>query len=806
MSRVFIGPYRDNLDLESIRQSIPESGRQSSLRLSWGQHAQEPYKILEQWAEINRPWRSDYAAVFVTENELKLLENNEPLRNSGLEILGKKSFVAGPDSEELEAHAVAIARGKALEGVFYPYEDLTDREKKASLESIGVDDPKKVLIIAEDRELGVPDILKTAKVWDSYRNLRLVKECFEDGHVFPGKRVNELQNACGGAVNFLLHLQAAKKEIRIARGQELEKSGHITPSLKFTPQEHQDWLEKMGDKSLKGQGIDLDLHKSYASYYLKFLEYDRAQPIPEAGLFIFANENNRKFLDVTDLHIALERAGTKYDLNDFDQPEGYHGKTDDLGKPLVMERLRGMSGDRYFSEHYVAARAMHAFADVMKIPKLETPRHHPMVDMKDAILGSNLNFGEFAPGTLSYNIGGRPTKAQAVRVEDHEDLEKGLASFDGIVIESWPEQAPEGVPQNLYDLERRLIADLVIANRLTVKPLGAASAVGRPILIQDKVAASNMGQVAFAEKTKVISTRAALVYSVFSGYDGFNQLMDQGQWDVDHMKPLPKDADYHLVDADEFKSHVGNYNTGLVEALLGSASTHLDDANHDAYEYTYESAKMGTTMVHGGGSRSIMGKFFDGALDALKEGYNKFLSVAIRVPIASRKEGSLKPLLRKHDLEIESGDVNSNYFSFASDTTHVLTKDYMGERQHAIIGPAHLVTSFVGGIGTDYEYRMAMYHNLMVEMRGYGIFPGFENDQKKRIHFINSQVPDGPNKTVGFFHKLQESFTAEERKILDIHFFDDVKTALDTKAKYQKELGLDHHLDQGAIPSPMDLS
>lgn len=820
MSRVVIGPYKPDISLRNLFKKLPDrsedfDGTQNDeavellpVSLDSGTVSSAVY-LTEDWAERENEWDPGYKGIMVTENDLKHWENDHPLSHSVFALETKKSFIAGPDSLEEEDNAIEIARGKAIIGMLEPVEDATSRELNEALSAIGVEDAKHVIVMSEDREMVVPSILKQASVWDAVRDLHLVDECFESGHAFPGKRVNELQNAVGGAVNLLMMLEEAKAE--------MEGKGHHVP----------------------------DTHKSYVSYYIKFLEHDESQPIPKEGIFISASEQNRRFLPVTQRHLDMEKAGVQLDLNDFDVPADYHGIVDEQQKPITIEKLRSDPHSGYFKHQFASARAMRALVEVMGIPKLEKPRVHELKDQPGARLISNLNFGEVSfaqqnawgkdvnqlndfytekgkgpdqwtdidwmlddksaipPEDVTYNQGnlrllGYERVETSFRIESHEDLEQAFLEADGTVVEPWPKDAPKGVDPELYELEQKLVARMVISNRATIKPLGGASAIGRPLMINHQVRASEMPSYHNAVKFRTVTSRSEHVFRGFSDEHSFRSVMAEGQWDTEHMKKMPEKKPYHMIGADEF-SAISGEKTGFVECLLGSASSHLKSGNEDAYKYTNESAKKTITMTHGGGGRFIMGQFFRGALDALKDGHNEFQSIAFRVPIASRKEGSLKPLLREYDMDVENGGFEGNYLGFGDNHFHSVTFDQMGERQHAIIAPAHVVTSFIGGVGTDYEIYTSLYHNLMVEERGYGIFPGFDNDQKKRVHFVNSAVKNGTAVEFGYFDALKESFTPEQREILNMHFYDTPEQALEARNEYAADLGYDLDVPRAEI-------
>ena len=777
MSRVIIGPYREGLSLKELFTKSPDGGKyyEDDERLDDtfvqldSKAVSSSVFLTEDWAERQNDWDPDYKGIIVTENDLKYWENDHPLRHTSFALETKKSFIAGPDSIEEEDNAIDIARGKVIVGVLEPVQDATTRELKEAVAAINAKDAKHIVVMSEDREMMMPRILKHASVWDSYRDLPLVQECFEEGEAFPGKRVNELQNAVGGALNLLSLMQDAIEEMR--------SKGHYVP----------------------------DTHTAYVSYFIKFLEYDESQPLPEEGVFISASEKKRRFLPVLQKHIDMEKAGiVEFDLNDFDVPADYYGLVDDNQEPITIETLRSDPHSRYFSHQFASARAMRSFVEVMNIPILDKPREHIMEDIPDARLNSNLNFGEFAHEfEYGETIGSYLRSPDANRIYSHKDIENGLLNGDGTVVEKWDVQAPAGVDQDLYELEQKLVARIIIADRATVKPLAEPSALGRPLMINHDVRSKEMPSYHNAVKFRTITARSDHVFRGFSDMGSFMSVMAEGQWDKEHMKPIPEYKDYDLIDEIDLLDIVGHSDIGFTEAFLGSASSHLKSGNSDALLYTKETSKKTITMTHGGGGRFIMGKFFEGAVQTMKEGNSEFLSLAMRVPLASRKEGSLKPLLRKHDLDVDAGDFDRDYMSFGDEKFHVLTFDNIGERQHAILAPAHVVTSFIGGVGTDYEYHMAMYHNLMVEMRGVGIFPGFDNEEKKRIHFVNSKVMNGGNVEFGFYDALKESLTEEQWEVLNVHFYDTPEQALEARNQYAAELGYDIDSPRNAYDAEM---
>lgn len=804
--RVVIGPYQENVSLRDLFKSRTTNEDDWIHRVLRHNNVETSVFLTQDWPELANDWDSNYVGVLVSENEAKLLENDLPLRDTVLKIQSKKDFIAGPDSEERQKTAIEIARVKAEEGLLKPVEDATPGEIDSALAVIGAEDPTKVLVISEDRELVLHPVLKEASVWDPYRHLDLVKECFEDGEAFPARRINELVNACGGVVSFLLTLQEAKKELRVKYGKEYCNSEKISFPFGMPEQQMEDLYENYGQHLLKSRGIDLDTHKSYVSYYMKFLEYDEKQPLPKEGIFITASEHNRRFIKVTELDLAREKAGEAFDLYHFDTASGFYNPQDERASKTLADLWKNPDNS-YFKFQFLAARAMRSFVALMRIPKAENPRENKLVNMPEARLISNLNLGEFADRQdMGSRIGSYLRSPEIIKIKNMADFDQAFGRVDGSVVEPWPEDAPEGVDQENYDLERKLIARMVVANRTTLKPLGAADAKGRPILIHEKIFGEEMASYHNASKFKAVTSKPDHVFRVFSDEESFGFVMGEGQWDQKAIKASGEDrVECRLIDDDDLYYAMGNKDTGFHEALVGSASSLIESGRKAARRYAYELAKTNITMHQGGGTRSIMGEFYEGAIQAWKEGHRNFLCIGHRVDVASRKEGSQKTKLREHDLHVEYGSHGTQYMAFGKDCFHTLTHDHMPERKHAIIAPAHVVTAFIGGAGTEDEYYPAMYHNLMVAVRGHGIFPGFDNTQQKRIHFVNSKVKNGAKEEYGFYNALKDSMTPRQWELLNVHFYDTEELALEARNKYAADLGYDIHLPRDQINQKPDL-
>ncbi|MBI1301747.1 MAG: hypothetical protein GC137_08840 [Alphaproteobacteria bacterium] len=760
-SRVVIGPYQPGIDLSALF-STRAKGREmleTSMRVDVAGISSAVF-LTRRWAELQNPWRRGDGILLATHNDLKTSENDRPLRFHDVEVENTKIFVAGPDSEEEEVNAIEISRGKVHKTILEPLKDISPRELRAALSSYGTDSLQRIIGMGEDREMVLDPVLKLASVWDDVRQSsdELVRECFENGAAFPGKRVNELQNAVGGAVNLMEMIIEAEKEMR-ARGYDVS-----------------------------------DKHHSYVSCYLKYLEYHPSQPLPEEGIFITALERDRRFLPLTEEFYARERAGEQIELNDFDVPAGYWGQKDSRDRPITIEGLRADPNSRYFDINFPSARAMKALAHVLKIPKRETPRERVYIDMPGATMASNLNLGEFGKTgeALGGSIGPYQRFPRNQRIESHADLENVFAQADATVIEPWPKKAPRGVDQSIYTLIRKLEARWMIAQRTTVKPLNHPSAAGRPIEIHRDIEQHEMAPYHNDVKFKTVTARADKTFATYEDEGGMLADLQNGGWEQRYLKPNPdKIPAYDLMDLETFLDYTNAPRCMFREGFLGSASSRIVSGNQDANHYAYETAKTNTVMISGGGSRQIMGQFYEGPAQAFVEGKMRAICVGVRTPIASIKEGPPIALMRKYGLEMQYGSFDNKFSLFGDGRFPTFMFEHLGERQHVICGSPHLLTTFIGGAGTSYEYYAAMYHNLMVEYRGYGIFPGLNEDEKIRLHFVNSPVKNGSDKIYKFYDMLKKSFTSEELEIMDVHFFDVEEDAFDVKCDFAQGLGFD---------------
>ncbi len=778
MQRVIIGPYEEGFDLKPYYKWLSDSligkGKPSDPDLKQifssadivelGDHI----VLTKDWVARQNPWDPGIVGLAATGNKHKVRETAYPLLDTVLDVWDKMSFTPGPDTEEEGENAIVISRDKVTEGAYKPFWDATRREKQAGLGIIGAADPTKVLLMGEDTASVKPKILSQASCWEGVRNRPLIREAFHPDEPFPGVRINEIQNAVGGALN-LLHLfnQAAK---------EMRDKGHV-----FS-----------------------DEHVDVSTYFLKFLEYDPRQPLPKEGIFIMAAEFGRIFLPVEDYHFVMEDKGKRqWELNDFDQPKGFRGKTDEKGAPITLATLRDMPETGFYKDTFTRARGMRGLVTALGIPQSKIPRSLEHVDRPDAAFISNLSFGEFAKDNQQVSkVGSYSSVREKIRIESFADFDKAFWNADGALIEDWKYDETKAANNKLYALEQDLITQMVALNRATYKPLGAKAAAGAPIFVDEQVFGRGLlAGLSNSWKYRTFTTQEEYILRRYTDKNSLAATMSAGQWDPRHYKkaPNPDDIQMHLMDKREMEEMLGfaqgASSYGACEAFIGSASSQIPSGNEDAKSYVYETGKRTITATHGGASRHIMGEFYKGMIRAAEDGHTNFINVGHRVPLASRVEGSLRPMLREFGLEPTVGDFDSKYMAFLRegdrDLINVYTHDYMAERKHGILAPADVVTAFIGGTGTEDEFLPVMYHNLMVEMRGYGIFPGFNNEQKRPIHFISSRVMNGGDKNRGFYDAMKVSFTPFEQELLCMNFFERWQDAREAADLHLESLGHD---------------
>lgn len=717
--------------------------------------------------EAQRPWPKGTVGVIATGNDVKVTENDRPLRHHDLRIVPNSLMFAAEDSKEEESNSVDISRGKVRIGIVEPWQELTADEKAEALSAIGAPDAQHVLMLAEDREMKMDSRLRHMHVWDDVRYLPLVSECFQSGELFPGRRINELMNAVGGALNFLQRVETAKEQLQ----RQIDD-----PSTPYNrPIEHE--------------------HASYVTYFLQPLEAGLL-PIPAQGMYLSASEHGRRHLTVTAQDMLQESAGKHFELDHFDVPRGYWDVRV-RGEPATIEALRSLPDNDYFDTEFYAARGVRSLVSAFKIPKLAKPRDHRKTDRPSARLMSNLNIGEFAkPFEKDSEIAGYKRLSGAFRIKSLADVELPFFRSEGTVIEPFPQDAPVGVNPVMYKLLHRLEQQIVLSNRLALKPLFGHSAAGRPVMINHDVREQELAWYFDAAKFKTVSQRPDLIFESWSDMDSLRIRMQSGQWEADKFRPNAKSpAPYHLVNRESLQRTLGVPDLGFTVALLGSASSHIPTGNNDALRFTQLASAAGTTVIHGGGSRYIMRRFSEGAKLAMDEGH-AVLNIGVRVPIASRKEGSVKPMIESFGLSVDAGqDMSAPHFTYGNGQFHIVTVPfYLGERQHIILGAADAVTAFIGGAGSLYEIFPTAYHNALVEHRGEGIFPGFNNAEKKRIFIVNSEVENGNGKR-GFFDSLKGMFSEEDLAIMDIHFYATPEAAMEALSEYASA--------RGAAPKPV---
>lgn len=747
MSRVIIGPYKAGLDLRNVFDDHKKSGLPSP-------------KAQFDWPEAKRPWPRGAVIVQATENEMKVVDNQLPLHGYDVTIVPKSLLFSSEDSMETEDNSIDIARNKVQISLENQWNELTESEQQEALRAIGVDDLRKVLWMAEDREMKMDPKLRNHNIWAPYRSLPLVREAFNEGHIYPGKRLNELMNAVGGAINLLdMFAKAA------------------------------------GDLKRKGVSIEQQ-HTSYITYHLK-PAMPGLFPFPDEGIYIVASEKGRTFRAVNDNDRALEKAGNQFELDHFDVPEGYMEYVDRHNVPVfTIENLRGdRQRQDYFKNGFVAARAMRALIHCANIPKADSPKNHVPSNRPQARIISNLNIGEWAHDLSGQSVADYERSAYRSRINSHADLERAFYHAEGVIVEPYPDvplesQRPAGMSaaryNTLYNLIRRLECQMFMENRLALKPLAEPTAYGRPLMIHQDIKQKNMPWYFDAAKFRTVTSRSEFIFGSYSDEEDLAEKLAQG-WEDQKFTPNPASApDYQLAGRQELLKAIGRESLGFSYASFGSASSHIPSGNNDCYVFSSLAAKNALPVLHGGGGRYIMEKKYSAPIHLWHEGHRNFINIGVRVPVASRKEGSHASLLAKYEMELDPGcKLSDRHYSFGNGCFHVFTTNYIGERQHMIMGPAQAGVFFVGGTGTKYEFTPMALHNAYIELRGYGIFPGFENTAKKRIMMINSEVENGLG-CHGYFDNWLSMWSDEEKEIIDMHAFAGPEQGFEALMAYRK--------------------
>lgn len=743
MIKIAIAPYESAIDkkLENILElSSPDN----------------PY--VKEWRAATRPWPDEPVAfILATNNGDKVEENKRPLAFYDLNFHTAKTFFGDtvPDSDEPESHSIHIARGKVTRTIIQPWEKLAHSRsyRQQALDTVGVASAQHVLCVAEDRSISMDPLLRTHPIFDDVRNNpdSEAKEAFDPGHPFPGKRFKELSSEMAGVPELIRRAKIAFND-----------------------------LQSQGKDVSEEYCVDI-------SYYLRPLQAGLL-PIPAKGIVLQSRECGFIFRDVTNTDLSLMEEGHEFGANDFQVPVGYLGEMDDDGKQVTSKTLLKRNSN-YYANISQQAQAITAFAAAVKIPELDKPRTYRLESIPEARLLTNKQIGHSPETPTSSKLANHPLSKYTSEINSLADIERSTYLSEGTVIFD-PEKSKIKSPgQDL--LTRDVEALLLFCQRAALKPHGGDQGSGRPLMVQEDFFRRLIPWYGRMVNAGTIGAKREEIFETFVKVQDLAETLRAGAWNMNNFKSNPRSdeelPEFNLMDqrglceALEIDS-IGDL--GFCVAGLGTASSKIASGLRDAEHATQLMAQDKMTIITGGGTREVMGRFFTGAIKSYQDGNRGFRKIGFRVPVVSRCEGSMEEFLKAQKLVPENGLPSDPYFSFLDSHCHVFEMNHMAERQHAIFAASHAGIYFVGGIGTVWELLSQAYHNLMVQERGYGIFPGFDiNTRQKPLAIVNSEVVNG--KTKPYFESFLSLFSEEDLNRMGIRVFDEVEPAHD----YLRQVG-----------------
>lgn len=672
------------------------------------------------------------------------------------------ALMALNDSPEVEDNSVNISYEK-LNITLRDEEKLMSEQEKKEVDRITKVGPETVVLdVAEDRFMTVDNRLKDWKGFDAYREMPLIREAFE-GPDFPGHRIKELMDAMGGPFEFLKVLKQAHEELP-----------------KQDPVKYADLKQE---------------YKSGISVAIRARDPEKC-PALAKGIVITAMENQvvQHFPSEEDLAELMSsgRYANAGGLDAFEYPSGQKQSTAELRHDLK---------NPYYDREFFLAKAWKTFMDYFEVPGLAVPRElNPKVIVPNAPILTNRK-------TDRKKLPKSPVRPTMVtlpkRIKSLGDLESAAASTHGLLVQSpkpmreRKDMSPE--QRALKRLAKKVELLLRFTDATTQKGLYNPHYAGEPILVQESLKPLIEPMVMDLHNRKAISAKPAHIFEWIRRVNAAN-LEQKLQWDRDTYIPhdeQPSLPDYTLCTKEDIADMMGvltldeRYNF----AMIGSASMGLPVAKITTHDVAYEAAKHGMTVFHGGGTRfhTIMGCMVSGCMHAYQDGYEDFNSVGIRVPIASRREGSLRHLFNEQVvqdlmLKFTAGNADSDYARFGKNF-HFKTFNTLAQRQHPILGAGNSLVVEPGGFGTMYEMFTVALNNLYIKrdnlkgVQAEGIFPGFDVSIRP-IFMDNAKINGGEERYYDFMRKM---FTAEEREMMGVKMVyggsDEIMSEIDSHKK-----------------------
>jgi predicted Rossmann-fold nucleotide-binding protein len=682
----------------------------------------------------------------------------------GSRLMG--AFLYSEDSREEENNAVDIAIGKIDVSISRSFNEASARDIEEAFRVNNIAQDAVLIDVADDRSMRVDPRLRDYEEFQAYKDYPLVREVFEVGSPWPNHRIKELYDLMGGPIEFLGALERA-----------YQKLPEIDP--------------------VKYADLSQEVQPGFA---VAFRAHDPEQlPALKNGVVIEVLEKKTYFKFPTPEQIKVLKKSGEYANANLDMFQYMEGETQPYSK------LRENEGNSYFDTRSGIAKVWEQFTRIFDVPKLARPRAlHPKMQISEPSILTNSPL----PVSNSLPVLGKPdVTIMNSPFRSLADIESATSEADAVLLQQ-PARIASSRKPSRHAPERKLLAKIepltVLFQTITHKGLHDRRYTGRPLVVHTalKPLVTPFMEALYLRKT--MHAKPSEMITNMSDVSA-SHLRRTLIWDP-RTYTSPEDmveAPAHILPTlDDITAVTGIQDFGFSYSMIGSATSGLPAGCQAAYSISYEAAKHGMTQVNGGGTRygTIMGEMFRGAVKAHDEVLSEALAkglqgadlkekmdglgkvLGFRVPIASRKEGSLKNFREKTGLPLTKGDMESKYRCFA-DLFHFVTLDTLAARQHPINGMGDVQIVLPGGAGTMYEMFSTVLHNLNINVYGHGMYPGV-SDKKIPIIVVNSKVNGSEDNR--YYNFLKEIFTPQELEMMGIEFVKDEKEAFE-RMQYHKQ-------------------
>lgn len=721
--------------------------------------AHVPYEVPEKKAKITvvplgqtqfpiTPIAREAKIILATTGSHKAFDWDRVARKHSVDFRLANAFWPYEESHEEELTAAQIAEGKLDLTIRDKYQALPESEKSLIFKKLRSAGGADILEMADDRFLSVDPRYKYAKAFEICRKNELVeRDCYANAEQdFPNHRIKEVMDALGGPVEFLKALREAEKELGLTGQENLEYLS----------------IQKTSGVALAVRALDVGVLPELADGFVVSVEQG-------GGVLQIPSDNDLE---------QLERAGklTNITLDYFD-------KTDD--RDALMDQLRLDLKDPYFDEDYCIGLAWQACAEILGLPELEQSRSLDYdVTIRAPIVATTMTLPPETrrslvktKATSQSPVGSIRCDVDLTRFDNLSDLEQKLCRADALVIGGSKNDARLSDEKKLLEKWRAL---LVFSYAATLKSLGDPLVDAMPIVVLNGMDSIIRPVATALQNAKAIGRKPEETYDAI---EIFNRRAAQRLMIADRRYFTPRaqrterkpilSAEQDL--ARDFSLNFDAYRLGMV----GSASLGLPHGLQHGEQISYQAFKDGKYIVSGGGTKpgTMMGVMPSGCVKAFRQGATQGKYLGIRTPIASTREGILRPWVESTGFAVSKGGIDDDLvmlgdqFGFLNDPT-------FAGRQNSIAGLSDSLAVLPGGWGTVMEFAANGYDNVLQNMHGRvsSLLPRFER-QARPMFFVNSTY--GADNEGRYYSFLHDIFTPEEMDISGISVHDTAQSVLE---------------------------